>query len=351
MWWYVDLIDEYGNGAVCIWSYGLPFLPGLASSARQGSPIAPAERPSWTLSVFKDGKPDFYLLSEHEPSDCSWDPEQGRWRFGDTLFRSTVTKDKVLLEIDYQAKAPGFPGTLGGTLRVEGPRRASPEDQKRQTEHSWEPLTLGAATGRLSIGCGDYQAELEGRAYYDRNAGDRPLHALGIQDWYWGRFPFSDREIVVYLLMAEDGRDEYHVLEVDERGVLRHWQEARLDTERWARSALCSRYPKRLRVSSHNKEPLLIELQPPMDDSPFYRRFVARCTQGEAAVLGVFEHVLPHKIDPGWSRALVKMRIHQATKANSIWLPLFSGPQAGRWGRLFRSWLGKSPAEESPWPK
>ena len=28
VWWYVDLVDDHGNGAVCIWSFGLPFLPG-----------------------------------------------------------------------------------------------------------------------------------------------------------------------------------------------------------------------------------------------------------------------------------------------------------------------------------
>ncbi len=351
VWWYVDLIDEFGNGAVCIWSFGLPFLPGLASSARRGNPIQPSARPSWTLSVFKDGKQDFYLLSEHDPSDCSWDPEQGHWRFGETHFRSSVIEGKVLLEVDYKAIAPGFPGTLIGTLRVEGPLRKSPINMERHAEHSWEPVTLGAATGNLAIVCGDYRADLEGRAYYDRNAGDRPLHDLGIKDWYWGRFPFSDREIVVYLLMAEDSQDEHHVLEVDERGILSHWQEPSLDMESWARSTFYSRYPKLIRVSCHNKETLHIKLQPPMDDSPFYRRFVASCTQGEESVLGVFEHVLPHEIDPGWSRPLVHMRVHKATKPNSIWLPLFSGPKSGRWGRLFRSWLWKSRVKELPWLK
>jgi carotenoid 1,2-hydratase len=343
----VDLIDQAGNGAVCIWSYGLPFLPGLASRARGGSPVPPASRPSWTLSVFKDGKPDFYLLSELDPSECVWDPEQGYWRFGDTHFRSTITGDRVALEIEYQATAPGLPGTLRGSLCASGPRRQSEPEKARQADHSWEPLTLGAATGQLQIHCGDYEAKLSGRAYYDRNAGDRPLHALGIQDWYWGRFPFKERELVVYLLMGEEGSDQHYVLEIDRHGELHHWPEASLAVERWARSTIRSRYPQRLRVQAADQEPVEITLQPPMDDSPFYRRFVARCSHAGSSTLGVFEHVLPHEIDPGWMRPLVQMRIHHTSRPNSIWLPLFSGPQSGRWGRLLRSWAGQTPPEDS----
>ena len=30
-WWYLDLVDERGDGLVLIWSFGLPFLPGYAA--------------------------------------------------------------------------------------------------------------------------------------------------------------------------------------------------------------------------------------------------------------------------------------------------------------------------------
>ena len=63
-WFYVDLVDDRGNGATVIWSWGLPFLPGYASAARAGRPQLPIERPSVNVVVYQGGRERFYLLSE-----------------------------------------------------------------------------------------------------------------------------------------------------------------------------------------------------------------------------------------------------------------------------------------------
>ena len=318
---------------------GCLFLPGLASEARNGRAQAPGGRPSWTLAVFEGGREAFYLLSEYAPSECSWDPEARTWNFGGTTITHVEHEGTVALTVNFDARAPGFPGHLTGSLSLQGALRKSPSQQDRAPDHSWEPICLGGARGSLNITCGDYEASIDGRIYYDRNAGDRPLHELGIRDWFWGRFPMSDHELVVYLLNGDDGHDENYVLRIQPDGQLTQVGDAVTSYQRYATTFYGSRYPTQITVTHEEHDPIAITLQAPMDDSPFYRRFVARCHADGRDIPGVFEHVLPHAIDPSWMRPLVHMRIHQTQNANSMWLPLFSGPKRGRWGRLLQSWL------------
>ena len=46
------------------------------------------------------------------------------------------------------------------------------------------------------------------------------------------------------------------------------------------------------------------------------------------------------RIDLGWQRPLVRMRVQRADGDNSIWLPLFTGPKTGRVQRLLRGFVG-----------
>ena len=55
-WFYVDIVDDQGQGATLIWSWGLPFLPGYAAASRAGRPQLPIERPSVNLVVYGGGR-------------------------------------------------------------------------------------------------------------------------------------------------------------------------------------------------------------------------------------------------------------------------------------------------------
>ena len=63
-WWYADIVDADGNGVVVIAAEGLPFLPGIASSARAGRPVLPTSRPSLLVAVYEQGICTFYGLRE-----------------------------------------------------------------------------------------------------------------------------------------------------------------------------------------------------------------------------------------------------------------------------------------------
>ena len=78
VWWYCDHVDEQGNGFVCIWSFGLPFLPDLLSEAREGRPVPPRRRPSVNLALYERGKPVFYLLQEYPEQAARWSDNEVR---------------------------------------------------------------------------------------------------------------------------------------------------------------------------------------------------------------------------------------------------------------------------------
>ena len=98
-WWYLDLIDKHGNGAVIIWSFGLPFLPEYASKARNGVAVEAKTRPSLNISLYQNFKPSFYLLQEYEPHSVTW--QENRWIFGDNHFHfySNPTQSELTLNL------------------------------------------------------------------------------------------------------------------------------------------------------------------------------------------------------------------------------------------------------------
>lgn len=344
LWWYVDLVDQHGNGVVLIWSYGLPFLPGYASSARRGRPQTPAQRPSLNLSVYRDGALDFYLLQEYDPDQVEWfevdGPDDGNaWRFGQNRIEVSVDDDRLRLDARIDCAVRGSAERLVGEINLDGVRRrpnGCEVDPGEDCHHDWTPR-VGPATGSARLSHGDHRWAIDGRAYHDRNGGTVPLHALGIDYWLWGRVPMSDRELIYYLLWA-DGADAPVAmgLNIDADGTTTIVDDldVELGGERknmggltwWESIAL-----------SHGDGPWLrIHHTDVVDSGPFYMRYLTQV----ADIRGVGELVKPDRIDLDHHRPLVRMRVHHTGGDNSMWLPLFTGPRQGRVRRLLGSWLG-----------
>ena len=108
VWWYADLLDERGNGVVVIPSWGLPFLPGYAAAARSGKGVQACSRPSLALSIYKQGRPAFYLLQETAPESAS--ATGHHVRFGDSEFLFENGSLRATLDL------PVSGGRLEGTI-------------------------------------------------------------------------------------------------------------------------------------------------------------------------------------------------------------------------------------------
>jgi hypothetical protein len=91
------------------------------------------------------------------------------------------------------------------------------------------------------------------------------------------------------------------------------------------------------------EHPLEIVVAPPPDDGPFYLRAPVTVRFGEAVGHGWTELCRPARVDRAWERPLIAMCLQRTDGAESMWLPLFAGPHAGRWSRLAQWWLGGRP--------
>ena len=338
LWWYLDLVDDDGNGMVLIYSFGLPFLPGITAAARAGSPALPSETPAVNVVVYRNGRPDFYLLQTVAPEDASW--EGDRWQIGG-LSAQLTGEEQLTLTVDLDCDVPGTADRLTGQVRLTGPLRQS-DTPGASGMHSWTPL-LVAAVGEADLRCGDQQWHLRGRAYFDRNQSDRPLHELGIRRWWWFRLALPDAELIGYHLVSDEPTAPLRslCLVVDLTGQTQTISSAQMEMIGHRRSLCGLSYPGTITISLPDHEPVTIHLAHLVDSGPFYQRFQIEAHVGGKLVRGFAEQVVPGRLDQAWSRPFVRMAVHQHNGGNSMWLPLFSGPRTGRLARLLGDITGR----------
>lgn len=351
-WWYVDLVDDAGNGVVVIWSYGLPFLPGYASAARRGAPERPGDRPSLNVAAYAGGKLIGYVLEEYPPDQAWWREGDAEWCFGRSRIVSALSGGRRFVDISLDCAVPGSSERLVGQVRVEGAVCRSPSPAEaalaETSPHRWTPL-VGLAHGTASLRAGDKTwVHTRGRAYHDRNGGDRALHDLGIHTWLWGRCSFPGEELVYYALWTDAGPEPSTTLvwSLDEAGGMqpRHGStvvgpraRARYGMPVWPKLGL--QLSARSQGKTLGAERVEVERVSRVDDGPFYVRSLTRARRGGAVGHGVEEIIRPDRIDRAWERPLVRMRVHNVDRENSMWLPLFVGSSDDRLRRLARGSL------------
>lgn len=345
-WWYLDTIDENGDGAVIIWSYGLPFLPGYLSAARKGRGEPARDRPSLNIAIYRGGERAFYLLQEYGRGGASMD-EQGNFRFGSTRI-DRVGDGQVRLRFD--TAVPRSRDRLRGELLVEGPPAVLAEGQQPSEglEHRWCPV-LGPSHVRGELTVGSERFGFDAPAYHDRNEGTQRFDDLGIDHWSWGRLVHPERTAVWYLCYAKVGPPVAWGAEFLSDGTARivDGLEASLDGPRkgpfgmttWAQVTL---------TSSNGETWLRAQVGNRVDDGPFYARTVVDVEAGDRSGPGLAEWIVPDRIDLDRHRPLVRMAVHDLRGRNSFWLPLFSGPRQGRVARLLG--LGARPVTSAEGP-
>lgn len=327
LWWYAELFDAHGNGIVLIWSFGLPFLPGLASDARRGIRVSPRTRPSVNVAVYRNWALDGYLLREFAQDEATWSSAAGqqRWRFGDSVFELEGGELRACLDLPFLGS-----DTVRGEVVIHGLQAHGHGAEQGTAAHVWAPqVVLAEGSAALNIGSARYA--IAGRGYVDGNHGDRPL-GDSLDHWSWGRVPRDDHEVVYYLLTRGTQVESYLVTIAD--GEVRAERAAVQKAMRRGRFGLS--YPCRLRLDGAEHS---IELSTGalLDDGPFYVRYQLRDREGRC---GTAEHCDTRRIDLARHRALVRMRVH-STAANSIWLPLFCGARRDRALNLVTHWVSR----------
>lgn len=340
-WWYAEAGDDAGNGIVLIWSFGLPFLPGHASTIRQGQGTLPRERPSLNVVVYKAGKPAFYVL--RQAREAVWDGD-GRWQFDETHIESVQTDGALALHVELNVPVAGEPEPLTGSLVLAGrvAQTAGLDLGFGASPHQWTPQ-VGPAFATAAVRCGDFRWRLAGRGYHDRNASPLPLHELGIQTWLWTRAALPGRDRIAYALWPKDGGPvQVHGLDVLEDGRVELVPDLTLEAEAPASTLYGMPTWRRLSLQRAGVPWLELTLDRCVDDGPFYLRYLPQATSPDGAVATASaEIIVPDRIDMPLHRPFVRMRVSGPGAEASTWLPLFEGPHDNRVRRLWRQWLGR----------
>jgi carotenoid 1,2-hydratase len=329
-WWYAEILDHaHDRAVVVIWSFGLPFLPGYASRERKGTAPSARTLPSVNVVAYERGREVFYLLHQFEAERAGID--SGTFTFGESTFVLDAANGTLRATLDLPV--PGSRERMQGELVVDGCSVTMPTGVHTDLAHVWCPVLL-PARGRATLDVGAVHFALEGHAYVDHNEGMSALHRLGIAHWVWGHAPTIDgRERIFYLLTPESrAAPEPHAFTVDETGSFHVEEAVRIDVTR-------SRAPRfgmpglaRAQVTVRDRPFLDLHMGALVDDGPFYLRYLARTDDG---LPGTTEVIAPARIDTDWLRPLVRMRVSSETERPNPFLPLFTGPRAGRVRRLF----------------
>lgn len=306
-WWYLDLVDEDGDGLVLIWAFALPFLPGKGPSSDQ---------PSLALSVYKDGQVDFVLLTELDEGQFT---EKG-WGMGRSVFEQESRDGVLHLLAELDIDTPK--GPITGTIRVQGPELAAPQGATDGSGavHGWSPQ-MGMGNAQAQLRCADWSVELDGECYRDRNFCTRPLDKLGISRWVWGRAAIDGALLVWYLVEGEHASSRVFL---EREGRLDEIQ-VQVEYDGWRRDRYGLPWAASVHIVGDGVD-LQVTQASPLDHGPFYLRHPIQAVLNGRPGRGWGELVVPDKLDQPWLRPFVNMRT-QRLNGNSLWLPLFAGPR------------------------
>lgn len=341
-WWYADALDEHGSGFVCIWAYGLPFLPGYLSGHRAGLRVPGEARPSVNLVLYERGRPISYSLVELPPERATWTDHT--WQFGDSVFSHERRGPHLHLHAQLDLPVAGSPHRLRGTFEIVGPGARTSAAGTTDADHLWSPL-IGPATARARFEHGDRRLlDLTGSGYHDRNGSAAPLDGLGIRHWTWGRQILGDELLIYYLTWptAPNAEPLLTAYLIGPDGFVHTAPFTKVELLRPRLGRFGMPWWARLRAYGL-AHPLQIDVGAPADDGPFYLRALTRCTYGPHSATGWTELCRPDRIDRAWHRPLVRMCVQHESSPNSAWLPLFTGPTADRTARLWSWWNGGQP--------
>jgi hypothetical protein len=277
------------------------------------------------FSAIRGGVPWFWALHETDPDPVVWDAD--RVRLGGSSLEVRVEGGRVRWVAALAGALPGCPWRA--EIEVEGPLRRPSPGEPAAAPHEWTILSA-VARGSVSVQAGGDALTFQGRAYLDRNAGDRWFDALDVADWTWGRVALPGRELVWYVARGHDGQVHPRAVTVDAAGRTR--VSDRAEIVGWRHTAWGLRVPTAVAVGPG----LTVTLPAPIDDSPFYARFLVQAREGGDVGRGFAEVCRPDRIDQAWFRPLLRMTVcsDHRPRANSMWLPLFGGTRSGRLRRL-----------------
>jgi carotenoid 1,2-hydratase len=338
-WWYLDLLNDQGDGLVLIWFFALPFLPNTSKNV---APSIALSRPGVCVAVYRRYQQSFYLLQEDVTSSIQIEDTSSEITIGASRFSIQSKSGRALFTAHIETELAGSRQPLVGMVRAQGPHLNGLGDRLPSHVHTWSPL-LTSTEGHARLTLGEREIiDMRGPVYLDRNASSEPLGKLGIDQWRWGHLAFADRELIFYqLLPAQGGPPQSFAVSVAKNGEALvtgadlRWSGPKQDLYglKWHRCA---------ELSDPQIGQVQVRFRSLVDNGPFYLRFFIEATETASGKSGIgfAELVRPERIDLPAMRHFIQMRIHRKNGPNSLMLPFFSGENRGRLGRYFSHLIG-----------
>ncbi|MBO6524266.1 MAG: hypothetical protein JJ971_10605 [Balneolaceae bacterium] len=312
-WWYFDTISlDKTWSLVVIFFQGNPFSPEYIKAGPEANPD---QYPAISISIYKNGKPEYYSFLEYQEGRFHWDEEDGSCSIGSNFFKRSIRDGKVEYEL-LLAQTLDSNHSINAKLKFTSSILADDliDHESEDEKHFWNLIQPHSqVNGSISIKgkSNDFNILFIGTGYHDHNTGYEPMKD-SFKDWYWGRFHFSESTLIYYVMNSLDGSEQYKAWLISREGdkVLTSFDEVKLNYFTKNRLGLSS--ARKLELKSREVE-ATIQLNSIMDNGPFYQRFLSEAVmqyKGNTMVAkGISEYIKPDQIYEEKYWWMVRMRL------------------------------------------
>jgi len=296
-WWYIDALSDDGRRALTLIAFiGSVFSPYYAWARAHGRRATePLDHCALNVALYGyggGGGPNRWAMTERGrgavyrsdrelrigPSSLDWDGECLRARI-----------DEI---------AAPLPSRIRGTVRIR-PAALTGRGFKLDGAglHWWRPI---APCSRVEVDLSHPRLRWSGNAYWDANAGARPLEE-DFASWNWSRSSREDGATILYEGIRRGEEPFCLALRVKPDGGVERFEPpeaVELASTRWWRVSRRTR-------ADHGQA----EVVKTLEDTPFYSRSLLRSRLLGQSVEQVHESLSLDRFERGWVRMLLPFRM------------------------------------------
>lgn len=318
-WWYFDALSEDGNWSfVIIFYQGNPFSPEYIRNIENIS-STPDDFPAVSISVYNRNKTEFYSFVEYSADDFNWDKKSDSCSVGPHSFSKSENDSQLVYSIHLQDTLTSG-HSIKGDIDFNSPiiTKASIDSKNPGEHHFWnliQPKAEVSGTIEINGKSGEHKIKFDGSGYHDHNVGLEPMKE-DFKDWYWGRYHFENSTLIYYVMNRLNEKQYKAWLISNKDGeVIDEFSSA--NTEGFLRNMFGLRSARKITLKSVDSE-VTVQAALPLDDGPFYQRFLGRAIlhkDGKVSVTeGISEFIYPENIYTRKFWPAIKMRLRFANK-------------------------------------
>lgn len=311
-WWYFDALSSDKQwGIVIIFYQGNPFSPKYIKANN----ALPSEFPAISVSIYKNGKTEFYSFLEYGKDTFKWNVEDCTASIGSNFFKRTDSEEGINYEL-LLAQTLDSGHYINTKLKFKSSRISEDliEHESANEQHYWNLIQpVAQVSGSITINGKSKQQNISffGNGYHDHNIGFEPMKD-SFKDWYWGRFHFKESTLIYYVMNSLDGAQQYEawLISNDGKEVVVKFDEIRLLDD--SKNLFGLQVARKIELSAQGTK-VSIQQRDLIDNGPFYQRYLSEAiihhNSETEAITGISEYIKPEKIYEEKYWWMVRMRL------------------------------------------